>query len=143
MNNIYQLSAFMENRQGQLVSILSVLSEHGIDLRALNVAEVSDYGVLRLIADEPEKAQKALTDAGFVIAVNPVFAVAVPDRPGGLNELLKKLADDGVDIEYMYSVFGHKDGLAYMIIAAKNMQTMQMSLDKNNITAADSLALGL
>ncbi|MBQ6603711.1 MAG: ACT domain-containing protein [Eubacterium sp.] len=143
MKNIYQLSAFMENKKGQLAAILSVLSEHGIDLRALNVAEVSEYGVLRLIPDDPEKAQKALTEAGFVIAVNPVFAVAVPDRPGGLNDLLQLLAGDGVDIEYMYSVFGHKDGLAYMIIAAKNMQTMQESLDRHNITAADSLALGL
>ncbi len=143
MKNIYQLSAFMENRKGQLSDILSVLSEHGIDLRALNVAEVSDYGVLRLIADDPEKAQRALTEAGFVIAVNPVFAVAVPDRPGGLSELLQLLAADGVDIDYMYSVFGHKDGTAYMIIAAKNMQTMQASLDRNNIPAADSLALGI
>ena len=143
MKNIYQLSAFMENKKGQLASILSVLSDNNIDLRALNIAEIADYGVLRVIADDPEKARKVLMEAGFVIAVNPVFAVAVPDRPGGLNDLLQLLAADGVDIEYMYSVFGHKEGLAYMIIAAKNMQAMQASLDKNHIEAADSLALGL
>ena len=64
-------------------------------------------------------------------------------RDGKIEEIGEHLAADGVDIDYMYSVFGHKDGTAYMIIAAKNMQTMQASLDRNNIPAADSLALGI
>ena len=143
MKTIKQVCAFMENRQGQLAELLEVLSVNGIDLRALNVAETTDYGVARLIADNSGKAAEVLKNAGCIVSLNEVFAVSVPDRPGGLKELLEKLASDGVDIEYMYSVFGHKNGLAYMIVSAKNMECMQESLDKNQIIAADSKELGL
>jgi len=143
MKTINQLCAFMENRKGQLAEILSILSDNGVDLKALNIAETTDYGVLRLIADDSDKAANCLKQSGIIVSVNPVFAVAVPDRPGGLKELLIKLANYDVDIEYMYSVFGHKDGVAYMIIAPKDMEKMATGLEKNNITTADSQDLGL
>jgi len=143
MKTINQLCAFMENRQGQLAEILEILSNENIDLKALNIAETTDYGVLRLIADNSEKAAKALKDAGCIVSLNPVFALAVPDRPGGLKDLLEKLAADGVDIEYMYSVFGQKEGLAYMIVSAKDMEYMQRCLDKNEIKSADTHELGI
>ena len=138
MNTIKQICAFMENRPGQLADLLSILSKNNINLRALNVAETSDYGILRIITDDSEGAEKCLAAEGFIVSVNPVFAIAVDDKPGGLNELLDKLAGDGVDIEYMYSIFRYEAGKAYMIISAKNMDVMAQSLEKHNIESASN-----
>jgi len=132
-----QISVFMENRPGQLSEILESLAGENINLRALCVAETQEYGVLRLIADNPEKAVKRLTEDHWVAVVNKVTAVAVPDRPGGLSELIKMLAEDNVDIEYMYSVFNKKDGRAYMIISAKDVNCLINSLIRHNIDTDD------
>jgi len=140
---INQISVFMENRQGQLAEILKILSNAKVDLRALNVAETEDYGVLRLIADDSEKTQAVLAKEGILVTINRVLAVSVPDRPGGLCELLETLAADGVDIEYMYSVFGKTNGKAYMIMSAKDMDVMETSLNKNNIDSADNTEMGI
>ena len=136
MNTINQICAFMENRPGQLAEILTILSGNNINLRALNVAETEDYGILRIITDDSSATEKCLTEEGFIVSVNSVFAIAVDDRPGGLNKLLNKLAGDGVDIEYMYSIFRYEAGKAYMIISAKDMELMAQSLEKHNIESA-------
>ena len=101
---IHQISVFLENRAGQLAEITGILSEHQVDLRALNIAETSDYGVLRLIVSDAQKASSVLLEHGFILTMTPVTAVAVPDRPGGLSELLRVLSEAQIDIEYMYSV---------------------------------------
>lgn len=128
MKTIKQISVFMENRQGQLAEILEVISKEGINLRALNVAETSDYGVLRLVADDPDKAVEALSREGIIATTNTVAAVWVPDRPGGLCELIQTLADDGINIGYMYSVFGNEEGRAYMIMDVDDTEKLKESL---------------
>ena len=112
---IHQISVFLENRSGQLAEITATLSENHVDLRAISIAETADYGVLRLIVDDAQRASSILLEHGFILTMTPVVAVAVPDRPGGLSQVLGVLSAAGMDIEYMYSVFGQKNGLAYMI----------------------------
>ena len=109
---IQQISVFLENRAGQLAEITSVLAKNNIDLRAIHIAETTDYGVLRIIADRSQDAANVLLNNGFILSMTPVVAAAVPDRPGGLAQLLAVLAQADMDIEYMYSMFGRGDGLA-------------------------------
>ena len=114
--NVTQISVFLENRAGQLSNITKVLSENNIDLRAINIAETQDYGVLRIIPADAQKASAVLLENGFIMAMTPVIAVAVPDRPGGLNSLLEALSEENIGIEYMYSVFSMNSGEALMVL---------------------------
>ena len=114
--NVIQISVFLENRAGQLSNITKVLSENNIDLRAINIAETQDYGVLRIIPADAQKASAVLLENGFIMAMTPVIAVAVPDRPGGLNSLLEALSEENIGIEYMYSVFSSNSGEALMVL---------------------------
>lgn len=140
---IQQISVFLENRSGQIAEITSVLAQNNIDLRAIHMAETADYGVLRLIADKPQEASKVLLEQGFVLSMTPVMAVAVPDEPGGLAKLLEILTQGGQDIEYMYSVFGRKDNLAYMIFRVSDMKHLEEILAGSGITPVDGEALGI
>lgn len=114
--NVTQISVFLENRAGQLSKITKLLSENDIDLRAINIAETQDYGVLRIIPADAQKTSAVLLENGFIMAMTPVIAVAVPDRPGGLNSLLEALAEKEIGIEYMYSVFSSNSGEALMVL---------------------------
>ncbi len=140
---ITQLSVFLENRTGQLVQITDILSKNGVNMRAINIAETVDYGILRLITDNSEKAFSALTSEGFVVSKNKVEALAVPDRPGGLNELLHVISENGIDIEYMYSVFGKSDGCAYMIFKFKEYAPFENAVKNGALKTADKKSLAL
>ena len=120
--NVTQISVFLENRAGQLSNITRVLSENGVDLRAINIAETQDYGVLRIIPADAQKASSVLLENGFIMAMTPVIAVAVPDRPGGLNSLLEALSEENIGIEYMYSVFSMNSGEALMVLQVGEAQ---------------------
>ena len=126
---IHQISVFLENRAGQLADITGILSDNHVDLRAINIAETADYGIARLIVDTPKKAMELLQEKGFILRLTPVVQAAVPDRPGGLNELLAAVAEAGIDIEYMYSAFhGQKNGLAYMVFRVEDTQRLDKVL---------------
>ena len=139
---IHQISVFLENRAGQLAEITGLLAADGIDLRAINVAETTDYGVIRIIADDEKKACETLKKNGFVYSISDVQAVGVPDKPGGLGVLLKALADDGIDVLYMYSVFGKKEGKALMVFRVADQEAFEAALEKNGISS-DGWGLGL
>lgn len=104
-----QLSIFLENKVGRLAEVTGVLGERGINIRALSLADTSDFGVLRLIVDDPTKAQEALKEEGYTVSTTEVIAVKVPDKPGGLGRVLRSFIDLGVNIEYMYA-FAGKNG---------------------------------
>lgn len=140
---LQQISVFLENRAGQLAEITGFLSENGIDLRALNIAESADYGVLRLIASEPKKAEELLRQHETLVSLTPVVAVAVPDRPGGLCALLKVLATANIDVSYMYSIFGQVDGMANMIFRVDDPEAMEELMKKNGLYLADAADLGI
>lgn len=141
--SITQISIFLENRAGQLSEITKILSENSIDLKALNIAETADYGILRIISDDSDKAAKLLRDNGFIVTETPVAAAAVPNKAGGLNELLNIISKEEIDIEYMYSVFGQKDGLAYMIFKVKDVDVFTSVLKKYFVTVSDNSDLGI
>lgn len=141
--SITQISIFLENRAGQLSEITKILSENSIDLKALNIAETADYGILRIISDDSDKAAKLLRDNGFIVTETPVAAAAVPNKAGGLNDLLNIISKEEIDIEYMYSVFGQKDGLAYMIFKVKDVEAFVSVLKKYFVTVADNSDLGI
>ena len=93
MSVIHQISIFLENRAGSLSEITRILADSGVNLRALSIAETSDYGVLRIIADDTEKATSILLEKGCILSKTPVFVVAVPDEPAGLSKVLELLAE--------------------------------------------------
>ena len=113
---IQQISVFVENRPGALQAMTAVLAENGIDMRAFSLAETSDFGIARIIVDDVYKTTTVLRDADFVHSVTQVLGVALSDTPGGLDKVLRVLADAGVNVEYMYAFLGGKKGKdAYMI----------------------------
>lgn len=140
---IHQISVFLENRAGQLAEITKILAENGIDMRAISIAETADYGVLRLIVDKPQKTTTILLENGFILSMTPVTVVTVPDQPGGLAPVLQLVAEGNIDIEYMYSLFTHTDGKAYMVFRVSDDEKFTALLAQNGISAVTSEELGI
>ena len=141
--NIYQISVFLENRTGQLAEITRLLADSGIDIRAISIAETADYGLARMIVDDSHKASAILLEHGDILSKTPVWAVEVPDRPAGLAEVLAVLADAHVDVEYMYSLFTHREGCAYMVMKVHDDPKFLSSLGDRKIRIAGNDELGL
>lgn len=139
---VNQLSIFLENRPGQLTEITKVLADNQVDMRALNLAETKDYGVLRILADDAAKASNVLLAAGYVLSMTPVVAVGVKNEAGGLCGILSVLADANIDIAYMYSVLGGSD-IAYMLFRVEEPQAMEDALAAKGIKVATAADLGI
>lgn len=103
MMKIKQISLFLENKAGRLVRVTEILAQHQINIRALSLADTSDFGILRLIVNDPETAYQVLKAAGFAVSITEVLAVEIDDTPGGLNAALTALQDAGLNIEYVYA----------------------------------------
>ena len=112
---VEQLAVFLENKSGLLAAITRILSDNGINIRALSVADTADFGILRLIVDQTDKAKQVLKDAGFTVGLTDVVAVEVADRPGGLSDVLAVLNQVEINVEYMYA-FVEKSGQNAVII---------------------------
>ena len=112
-------------------------------MRALHIAETSDYGVLRMIVDQPQQAASMLLEHGFIVSMTPVVAVLVPDEPGGLGRILSLLAKESIDVEYVYSVFGQVDGQACMIFRVADAVGLANLLQANAMPPARGEALGV
>ena len=141
--NIHQISVFLENRSGQLAEITRLLADANVDIRALSIAETADYGLARMIVDDSAKASSILLQHGDILSMTPVWAVEVPDRPGGLAELLSSLAEAHVNVEYMYSLFTHKDDCAYMVMRISDEPQFLSTLGDNSIRLMSMADLGL
>ncbi len=133
---IKQLSVFVENKKGRLAIITDVLSANGINISALSLADTSDFGVLRLIVDKPEDAQKALAETGVVVKITKVVAVAMDDKPGGVSEALKIISDNDIGVEYMYACVA-TTGNALMILKADNIENADKILHENGFGDVD------
>ena len=140
---IQQISVFLENRAGQLAEITAILAQHQINMRALHIAETSDYGVLRMIVDQPQQAASLLLENGFIMSMTPVVAVVVLDEPGGLGRILSLLARENVDVEYVYSVFGQVNGQACMIFRVADAVGLSQLLQANGMPPVTGEALGI
>ena len=117
---VKQISIFLENRVGRLQEVAGAIAEAGINIRALSLADTSDFGILRLIVNRPDDAQKALHEAGFTVKENDVIAVEVEDRPGGLAKILGVFSTAGISLEYMYAFVERKADNAVMIFRVEN-----------------------
>ena len=132
--SVKQLSVFLENRPGALYGMTGILSQNKIDMRALSVAETRDFGILRIIVDDPYKTATVLKDAGYVYNITPVLGVAIPDVPGGLNKVLQVLTDARVNVEYMYAFLGGRDvDHAYMIFRVEDNNAAAEALASRGI----------
>jgi hypothetical protein len=100
---VAQISVFLENRSGGLADVIDVIARHEIDIKALALADMADFGILRLIVEDPDRTRTVLKEAGFTVDKTRVVAVEVPDRPGGLRDTLQALKRSGINVEYMYS----------------------------------------
>ena len=141
--NIHQISVFLENRTGQLAEITKLLSEARVDIRALSIAETADYGLARMIVDDCHKASQILLEHGDILSMTPVWAVEVPDQPGGLAQVLSVLAEAHVDVEYMYSLFTHREGSAYMVMRVSDDPRFLSTLGDRKIRLMSAAELGL
>jgi len=103
-----QISVFVENQAGKLQQLTDVLANHQINMRALSLAETSEFGIVRIIVDDTAAASNVLTQEGFIHTITKVLGVAIPDEPGGLNRVLHVLSSSHVNMEYMYAFLGGK-----------------------------------
>lgn len=103
---IKQISVFLENKSGRLAAVTRLLAKLAINIRALSIADTSDFGILRLIVDQPDEAYKGLKEAGFTVSLTEVLGVEMPDRPGGLSSILEVMEQEGINIEYLYAFIG-------------------------------------
>ena len=126
--SIRQISVFLENRPGKLYELTGLLARHGIDMRALSIAEATDFGIARIIASDAQKCALALREGQFIAQFSDVLAFAVPDEPGGLHRLLGAFNDAQVNIEYMYAVLGGEKGRAYMIFRVTDTKRAEAAL---------------
>ena len=136
--SIKQISVFVENKPGALYAMTGVLAQNQVDMRALNVAETSEFGIARIIVDNVYTATTVLKDAGYVHSVTPVLGVAIPDVPGGLNKVLQVLTDARVNVEYMYAFLGGRDvDHAYMIFRVADNAAASAALASRGIRVVE------
>ena len=132
-----QISVFLENKAGRLCEVTGVLADAQVNIRALALADTSDFGVLRLIVDDTEKAKTALKTAGFTVGKTDVLAVEVPDRPGGLHEILDLLQSAGINVEYMYAFVNVTGENAVMIFRFDETQKAITALQAKGFSILD------
>ena len=132
--SLKQISVFVENKPGMMQRLTDVLAKNEIDMRALSLAEASDFGIVRIIVDDVYAACTILKDEGFIYNVNKVLGVAIPDEPGGLNDVLVILNEAGINVEYMYAFLGGKEiSHAYMIFRVQDNKAAVAALGAKGI----------
>ncbi len=127
-----QLSIFLENKEGRLFNTLDVIEELNINIRALSIADTSEFGILRLIVTDPLRVKEKLEEKNFIVKITKVLAVAINDEPGGLNKVLKVLDDNNINLEYLYAFVEQKTYNAIVILRLENMEEGLKILKEGN-----------
>lgn len=136
--SVKQISVFLENKPGSLYAMTNVLAQNNIDMRALSLAETTDFGIARIIVDDVYKTTTVLRDSGFIHSITPVVGVEIPDVPGGLNKVLQALTDAQINVEYMYAfLHGGKEDAAYMVFRVSDPVRAVGALAKRGIQTVD------
>lgn len=138
---VEQISVFLENKSGRLSEVTAILAEAEVNIRALALADTSDFGVLRLIVDDTEKARQTLKNNGFTVGKTNVVAVEVTDRPGGLHDILTMLHDAGLNVEYMYAFVRSSGDNAVMIFRIEKEQEAIRLLESKGVNVIDGQRL--
>ncbi len=128
-----QISIFLENKAGRLAEVTNILRKANVNIRALSLADTTDFGILRLIVNDNAKAEKALRDEGFTVGKTNVLAIEVDDTPGGLNDILDPLTSAGVNVEYMYAFANPQSKNAIMIFRFHDLDKAIDILKEKNI----------
>ena len=127
-----QLSVFIENRKGRLGEVLKVLKENDVNIFSLSLADTTEYGLLRVIVNAPEKARDVLIDAGFSSMITDVFIIKVPHVAGSLQQILTVIAENDVNVEYMYGLSVESDD-ASIVMKTNDIDSARKVLSKFNI----------
>jgi hypothetical protein len=130
MNQVKQISVFLENKAGRLAKVTDTLAQANINIHALSLADTSDFGILRMIVSENDLAKKVLKEAGFTVGSTEVIAVEIPHTPGGLNGVLNFFSAVQVNIEYMYA-FVHKNKAAILVFRCHDVEKAVEALTSN------------
>jgi len=134
---VKQISVFVENKTGKLVSVIETLGRAGIDLRALSLADTSDFGILRIIVGKPEEVASLLREEGYVVKLTDVLAVSLPDTPGSLAKVLRALSDEHVNLEYTYAFVSYIKGRAYVVLRVEDNERAADALARQGVLFAD------
>ena len=135
-----QISAFVENRPGRIAEITKILADNHIDLRALSIADTADFGILRMIVDNPEQVSTLLKNSGVAISITEVVAIKLSDKPGALNSLLSLFASNNISVEYLYAfVAPAENGAACVVVRVNDIKKAGEVLKENNYTCITSL----
>lgn len=135
---IKQLSIFLQNRMGSLSKPLEVLSDADVNIKALCMADTSEFGILRLVVDNPEKGKEALEKNNFLVKITDIIGVEMNDTPGGLTTILKTIKDNNIDLEYLYAFTHEKVGKAILLLHSENIDQLISILNENNIKITPS-----
>lgn len=135
---VKQISVFLENKSGRLAEVTKTLGSNEIDIRALYIADTTEYGILRMIVDQPEKALQALTDSGFTVSSTNVIAIAIEDHPGTLDQALETLSEGSISVDYLYAFVGRSSTDAIVIIRVENPQLALDKLEQTGIRVLSS-----
>ncbi|MDT3700624.1 MAG: ACT domain-containing protein [Thermincola sp.] len=130
---VQQISVFLENKSGRLAQLTEILGNNGINIRALSIADTSDFGILRLIVSDPLQADEVLKNAGFTVSVTDVIAVEVKDVPGGLTVVLQILEAAKINIEYLYAFLEKSSNNALVVLRVEQINEASELLAKNGI----------
>ena len=130
---VRQISVFMENKVGPLAEITTLLAQHQINMRALSVAETQDFGILRIIVEEPEKAEQVLKDNHIIFRESSVLAVLMEDRPGSMAAVVDQLAQAGIPVEYAYAFITRQADNACLILKVKEDEAAEALLEKEGV----------
>ena len=131
-----QISIFIENVKGKLAAVTNLLAENNVDLRALAIADSTDYGILRIVADDAEKAKKVLDENSYLAKVTDVLAVKTEDKPGSLAKIITALASADISVEYAYAFTSSEPGIALMVFRVDNNEKAVKALVKAGIGVA-------
>ena len=133
---VKQISIFVENKEGRIKKAIDTLGKENINIRALSIADTTDFGILRIIVDNPDKAKLVLKGMGVISKTTEVIAVYIDDRSGGLAKVLKIVTDAAIGIEYMYAFLGRTEGKALMVLKADDEAAVEKVLSQNGIALA-------
>ena len=126
---VKQLSVFVENRPGRLCAVTETLAEAGSNIRAVSIADTKDFGIMRIIVNDTDKAVAALKEKGFIASAANVLAVIADDKPGSMASIMKTLYNDNISVEYMYAAFINKEkDSACLILRVDNNEKAETAL---------------
>jgi len=136
MSEIKQISLFVENKPGRMAKVSKTLSDAGVNIRAMTIAEAGDFGVIRMVVDNPEKGYKVLHDNGFTVSTTDVLAVEMKDTPGGLYEIVDTLGSNKINVDYAYAFVTAKAQRAMLILRVDDIAKARQALTAKGVKIA-------